>query len=269
MPGLANRRLAPIVRAAAVTFESTREFFGKKAFVSGNPVRAECFQAGEPPRAVREIRWVPQVHGIQGAHGVHEEGAHDRTSDIRVLIFGGSQGAHAINVAMVEAAAELAGRARLRLTHQTGERDVELVRAAYRAAGLQADVEPFLYDMGRQLRQADLIVCRAGSTTLAEVAAAGKAAILVPLPTATDDHQRVNAEVLVSVGAAQLLPQSDMTGAELARRILALADDRDARDRIRSRGARAGKTGRSQGDRRSFAGAGEGMNGSGPRTSSC
>ena len=117
----------------------------------------------------------------------------------RVLVFGGSQGAHAINVAMVEAAPELAaGGPRLRLTHQTGERDVEMVRAAYRQAGLQADVEPFLYDMGRQLGQADLIVCRAGATTLAEITAAGKAAILIPLPTATDDHQRKNAEALAS-----------------------------------------------------------------------
>jgi UDP-N-acetylglucosamine--N-acetylmuramyl-(pentapeptide) pyrophosphoryl-undecaprenol N-acetylglucosamine transferase len=212
VPGLTNRWLAPVVDTAAVTFEATRRFFGATAFVSGNPVRPEFFDEVESQQ---------------------ESGANDETSGVRILVFGGSQGAHAINVAMVEAAAELAaGQPRLRLTHQTGERDVEMVRGAYRAAGLQADVEPFLYDMGRQLGRADLIVCRAGATTLAELTVAGKAAILVPLPTATDDHQRKNAEALASAGAADLLPQANMTGAELARRIMALAGDREARSRM-------------------------------------
>jgi UDP-N-acetylglucosamine--N-acetylmuramyl-(pentapeptide) pyrophosphoryl-undecaprenol N-acetylglucosamine transferase len=212
VPGLTNRWLAPFVRAAAVTFDSTRTFFGAKALVSGNPVRPEFFGAGEPRR---------------------ESDTNDEHPGVRVLIFGGSQGAHAINVAMVEAAAQLAaGDPRLRLTHQTGERDVEMVDAAYRQAGLSAVVEPFLYDMGRQLGRADVIVCRAGATTLAEIAAAGKAAILVPLPTATDDHQRRNAEALASSGAADLLPQSALTGEELAGRILALAADRGRRERM-------------------------------------
>ena len=107
-----------------------------------------------------------------------------------------------------------------------------MVRAAYRQAGLQADVEPFLYDMGRRLGQADVVVCRAGATTLAEIAAAGKAAILIPLPSATDDHQRRNAEVLESAGAAELLLQADLTGAVLAERIAALAGDPERRQRM-------------------------------------
>jgi UDP-N-acetylglucosamine--N-acetylmuramyl-(pentapeptide) pyrophosphoryl-undecaprenol N-acetylglucosamine transferase len=212
VPGLTNRWLARFVMAAAVTFDSTRAFFGAKAFVSGNPVRPEFFAAS----------------------GSHQESAHDdQTSVTRVLVFGGSQGAHAINVAMVEAASRLAaGSPPLRLVHQTGERDVELVRTAYREAGLQADVEPFLFDMGRQLRHADLVVCRAGATTLAEIAAAGKAAILIPLPTATDDHQRRNAEAVAGAGAAELLLQADATGAVLAARVLALAGDADRRRRM-------------------------------------
>jgi UDP-N-acetylglucosamine--N-acetylmuramyl-(pentapeptide) pyrophosphoryl-undecaprenol N-acetylglucosamine transferase len=213
VPGLTNRLLARFVRAAAVTFDSTRAFFGPKAFVSGNPVRPEFI----------------------GAAGPGKESGIDAGSDhgARLLVFGGSQGAHAINMAMVEAAAELAaGDSHLRLTHQTGERDVEVVRAAYRQAGLAADVEPFLYDMGRQLGQADVIVCRAGATTLAEITAAGKAAILIPLPTATDDHQRRNAEALASAGAAELLLQAEMTGHALAQRILALVRDVDRRSRI-------------------------------------
>jgi UDP-N-acetylglucosamine--N-acetylmuramyl-(pentapeptide) pyrophosphoryl-undecaprenol N-acetylglucosamine transferase len=212
VPGLTNRLLARVVKAAAVTFDSTQAFFGSKAFVSGNPVRPEFFAAAGPNQ---------------------ESALDDQATVTRVLVFGGSQGAHAINVAMVEAAARLAaGGSHLRLTHQTGERDVEMVRAAYRQAGVQADVEPFLYDMGRQLRSADLIVSRAGATTLAEIAAAGKAAILVPLPTATDDHQRKNAEALAAAGAADVVLQNDLTGALLADRILALAADRPRRLQI-------------------------------------
>jgi UDP-N-acetylglucosamine--N-acetylmuramyl-(pentapeptide) pyrophosphoryl-undecaprenol N-acetylglucosamine transferase len=136
---------------------------------------------------------------------------------------------------MVEAAAELAaGGPALHLVHQTGERDVEMVRAGYRQAGIQAEVEPFLHDMGRRIGRADLIVCRAGSTTLSEITAAGKAAVLIPLPTATDDHQRKNAEALRVAGAAEVLLQSDMTGKLLAQRIRALAADRDRRSRMAS-----------------------------------
>jgi UDP-N-acetylglucosamine--N-acetylmuramyl-(pentapeptide) pyrophosphoryl-undecaprenol N-acetylglucosamine transferase len=211
-PGLTNRLLRPFVRAAAVSFESTRRFFGEKAFVSGNPVRPEFLQAVEPLR---------------------ESGANDDASGGGILVFGGSQGAHAINLAMVEAAPRLAAVGNpLRLAHQTGERDVEMVRAAYRQAGLQAEVEPFFFDMGRRLRAADLIVCRAGATTLAEITAAGKPAILIPLPTATDDHQRRNAEALASAGAAEMLRQADATGAVLAQRISALMRDGAARQRM-------------------------------------
>ena len=212
VPGLTNRLLARVVKAAAVTFESSREFFGAKAFVSGNPVRAEF---------------------LEQAGSSRESGADD---EVRVLVFGGSQGAHAINVAMVEAAEELAAvRPHLRLTHQTGERDVEMVRAGYRRAGLAADVEPFLYDMGRRIGAADLIVCRAGATTLSEITAAGKAAILIPLPTATDDHQRKNAEALASQGAAEVLlqgAQGALTASVLANRVRTLAADPGARRRM-------------------------------------
>jgi UDP-N-acetylglucosamine--N-acetylmuramyl-(pentapeptide) pyrophosphoryl-undecaprenol N-acetylglucosamine transferase len=212
VPGLTNRLLAKVVRRAAVTFESTRAFFGDKAFVSGNPVRPEFLGRADQSR---------------------ESEAHGAEAGVGVLVFGGSQGAHAINMAMVAAAPELAASgARLRITHQTGERDVEVVRAAYAAAGLPASVEPFLYDMGRRLGQADLIVCRAGATTLAELAAAGKAALLIPLPTATDDHQRKNAEALAAAGAAEVLLQPDATGRALAGRILALAADRERRERM-------------------------------------
>jgi UDP-N-acetylglucosamine--N-acetylmuramyl-(pentapeptide) pyrophosphoryl-undecaprenol N-acetylglucosamine transferase len=112
---------------------------------------------------------------------------------------------------------------------------VEVVRTAYGAAGVQADVQPFFYDMGRRVRAADLIVCRAGATTIAEISAAAKPAILIPLPTATDDHQRRNAEVLASAGAAEMLLEPDATGAVLAGRIKALAGDQDRRARLSAR----------------------------------
>ena len=205
VPGLTNRLLARLVRAAAVTYESTLPYFGSKGFVAGNPVRAEF---------------------LDSAGGGDE--ARDRA--LRVLIFGGSQGAHAINVACVEAAPKLAASARpLAVTHQTGESDVALVREGYERAGLAARVEPFLFEMHREMSAADLVVCRAGASTLAEVTAAGKPAILVPLPTATDDHQRQNARLLAEAGAAELIEQRELTGERLAATMLALAGDADRR----------------------------------------
>jgi UDP-N-acetylglucosamine--N-acetylmuramyl-(pentapeptide) pyrophosphoryl-undecaprenol N-acetylglucosamine transferase len=206
-PGLTNRLLSRIVRTAAVTYEDSLATFGGKAFVAGNPVRAEFFAPS----------------GVAPAAG-------GRT---RVLVFGGSQGAHAINVAMAEAAPALAAAAPgVDVTHQTGERDLAMVREAYAAAGLAARVEPFLYEMDREMRAADVIVCRAGATTLAELTAAGRAAILIPLPTATDDHQRKNADALVRQGAARMVDQKELTGARLAEELLTLARDGGARERM-------------------------------------
>ena len=209
VPGLTNRILSRVVSAAAVTFDSTVSFFGRRGFVAGNPVRPEFLAA---------------------AGADHEERPSDgresaETRRPRVLIFGGSQGAHAINMAMVEAAPRLAADGGVDITHQTGERDVELVRTAYRNAGLAARVEPFLDAMDREMKRADLIVSRAGSTSIAELTAVGRAAILIPLPTAADDHQTKNAEVLARAGAAELLAQRDLTGAVLADRMLGLARD--------------------------------------------
>jgi UDP-N-acetylglucosamine--N-acetylmuramyl-(pentapeptide) pyrophosphoryl-undecaprenol N-acetylglucosamine transferase len=214
VPGFTNRTLARFVTAAAVTFDSTVAFFGRRGFVAGNPVRPE-FLADDG--------------------GAHPAGG----APPRVLIFGGSQGAHAINVAMVEAAPGLAAHGGgMAITHQTGERDLALVRNAYRDAGLEARVEPFLYEMDREMKRADLLVCRAGATTIAEFTAAGKPAVLIPLPTAADDHQRKNAEVLARAGAAELIEQKDLTGPLLAERIVALAADAGRREAM-ARAARA------------------------------
>jgi UDP-N-acetylglucosamine--N-acetylmuramyl-(pentapeptide) pyrophosphoryl-undecaprenol N-acetylglucosamine transferase len=219
VPGLTNRLLAPFVRAAAVSFQSTSAFFGAKAFLSGNPVRPDVLKAAT-------FRDASRVGG-------------DAAIGTTLLVFGGSQGAHAINVAMVEGAGALkAALPDLRLVHQTGERDLAAVREAYRTARLAAEVEPFFDDLPRRLALSDLVVCRAGATTLAEITAMGACAILVPLPTATDDHQRQNALALAASGGAEVLLQPDLTGRALVDRIVRLAGD-GARRRHLSEAARA------------------------------
>jgi UDP-N-acetylglucosamine--N-acetylmuramyl-(pentapeptide) pyrophosphoryl-undecaprenol N-acetylglucosamine transferase len=113
----------------------------------------------------------------------------------------------------------------LRIVHQTGERDVEMVRAAYAAAGVQAEVQPFIHAMAEAMAAADVLVCRAGAATIAEVAAAGRAAIFIPFPQAADDHQRRNAEAFVRAGAGEMIVQAELTGEKLARTILELLAD--------------------------------------------
>jgi UDP-N-acetylglucosamine--N-acetylmuramyl-(pentapeptide) pyrophosphoryl-undecaprenol N-acetylglucosamine transferase len=222
MPGLTNRLLARVVDGAAVTYQESARFFGSKAFVSGNPVRPEFFQN----------EGAYGHHGDESSRGRDEDSAVSPSRTARVLVFGGSQGAHAINVAMVEAAPRLAAEPRVAITHQTGERDLEVVRDSYRRAGLEARVEPFLFAMDREMKAADLVVCRAGATTIAELTAAGRAAILVPLPTATDDHQRKNALALVRQGAAHMLDQRELSGDRLAAEIVAFADNAEERRQV-------------------------------------
>ena len=196
LPGFTNRVLARFVDGAAVTFEKALPFFRGKGIVTGNPVRHEFF--GIPPRS--------------------------RTaSAFSILIFGGSQGARGINLAVIESLTYLdAHKAVLRMTHQTGEHDYDMVRDAYLNAGWDADVRRYITDMVTEFARADLVISRAGATTCAELAAAGKAAIMIPLPTAADDHQRKNAEALESVGAARMILQKDLTGELLANEITLL-----------------------------------------------
>ena len=207
LPGITNRLLAPFVTAAAVSHEHVLPHFYGKGFVSGNPVRAGFFDPVPPPTA--------------------------RCAEVRLLVLGGSQGAHPINVAMMAAAPLLVGASiPFVVAHQTGERDHGAVRQVYADAGLTARVEPFLEQMADAMRDADVVVCRAGATTLAEIAAVGRAALLVPLPGSADEHQRLNADVLVRAGAADLVPQARMTGALLAERLLQLAGDGARRQRM-------------------------------------
>ncbi|MEP6924148.1 MAG: undecaprenyldiphospho-muramoylpentapeptide beta-N-acetylglucosaminyltransferase [Pyrinomonadaceae bacterium] len=195
LPGFTNRQLARFVDKAAVTFPEAAKFFPGKAVVTGNPVRREFFDI---PVKARD------------------------NSSFCLLAFGGSQGARAINQALVAALPHLeAERNRLKIVHQTGEPDFETVKKGYENAGWRdkADVTKYISDMNAEFAKTDLIICRAGATTCAELAAAGKAAIMIPLPTAADDHQRKNAEALRDAGAAKMILQRDLIGTRLANEI--------------------------------------------------
>jgi UDP-N-acetylglucosamine--N-acetylmuramyl-(pentapeptide) pyrophosphoryl-undecaprenol N-acetylglucosamine transferase len=198
MPGFTNRVLARFADTAALSFEEAKKYCRGKGQVTGNPVRRDF--AALKKKA--------------------------RTEQLHILIFGGSQGAHAINVAMVEALPLLATKkAHLAITHQTGDKDFESVKKGYEAAGFsEADVRPFILDMANQFERADLLICRSGATTAAEVAAAGKAAIFIPFPFAADDHQRKNAEAFERAGAGRLIVQKELTPAKLAEELLRLIE---------------------------------------------
>ena len=214
VPGATNRILSHVVEAAAVTYDTALPYFKGKGFVSGNPVRPQFFAVPSPGETDR---------------------ARARAGRPHLLVLGGSQGAHAINAAMADAAADLAAAPQpLSVTHQAGEQDLDMVRDAYRRAGLQARVEAFLDAVYQEMGEADLVVCRAGATTLAELAASGRPAILVPLPSAADGHQWKNAEVLTKAGAADRLDQASLSGQELARRVIALVSDEPRRTRMAS-----------------------------------
>ena len=193
-PGMANRVLGPLASRVFLAFESAAGAFAlSNVRVVGSPIRREFL---EP--------W-GDAFGNGG----------DRPPVL--LIFGGSQGARAINQAMIEAVPHLMElRDRVEIIHQTGETDRARVDAAYQGAGFRAQVVPFLFDMPQRLRSATLVVARAGAMTLAELTVSGKAAILIPLPHAIHDHQTRNARVLESVGAALVVPQAELSGERLA-----------------------------------------------------
>jgi UDP-N-acetylglucosamine--N-acetylmuramyl-(pentapeptide) pyrophosphoryl-undecaprenol N-acetylglucosamine transferase len=194
LPGWTNRRLARFVNRAAVSFEESRRYFRGKAVVTGNPVRREFF---EIPIKKRD------------------------PTRFSLLIFGGSQGARAINFGMLESLQRLGDlKNTLQITHQTGPTDLETVRAGYSAAGWdQSMVRPYIEDMVTAFAAADLVICRAGATTTAELMAAGKAAVMIPFPFAADDHQRKNAEALEQAGAARMILQQALSGERLAETI--------------------------------------------------
>jgi UDP-N-acetylglucosamine--N-acetylmuramyl-(pentapeptide) pyrophosphoryl-undecaprenol N-acetylglucosamine transferase len=198
IPGLANRVLGKWVDFAAVTDERTQSYFGNRAVVTGNPIRPEFKSIG------------PKTH----------------VAPYTILVFGGSQGAQSINRAVIEALDSLGDlKDRLRFVHQTGEKQLDEVRRVYAEKGFQADVRTFFDKFHEQYASADLIVARSGATTVAEIKAAGRAAILVPFPFATDDHQTKNARAMADEHAAILISNADLNGRRLADTIRELFAD--------------------------------------------
>ncbi len=206
-PGATNRLLAARVDAVCVPSEEARERLGGRGIVTGNPVRDDVATIGDAPGGAR----------------------------LSILVFGGSRGASSLNRAMIEALPDLAAmNPPPRIVHQTGEDEYAEVSRAY--AGYpdeQSEAHVFLHDMPARLAAADLVVCRAGALTIAELAASGRPAVLVPYPYAADDHQRLNAEAVEARGAAIVVLDRALDGLALARHVRALDADRE---RLRAMG---------------------------------
>lgn len=200
--GFTNRSLAPLAREVLTAFPAA--LAGRpRVRVIGNPVRADI--AGLPAPAARFAT---------------------RFGPLRVLVVGGSLGARRLNESMPRALHLLAAQAdapRFTVRHQAGDKLIGMAREAYAQAAVEGDVTPFIADMAEALGWADLVVCRAGALTIAELAAAGVASVLVPYPHAVDDHQTHNARFLVDAGAAQLIADADLTAERLAATLQALA----------------------------------------------
>ncbi|MCG6908973.1 MAG: undecaprenyldiphospho-muramoylpentapeptide beta-N-acetylglucosaminyltransferase [Deltaproteobacteria bacterium] len=223
LPGITNRWLSHIADRLYLSFPETKGIrTGKKALVTGNPVRREFFAATPPLEQAGET----------GANAAKA---------LTVLVVGGSQGAHGINLAMRSALTFMEGRHRLHVIHQTGSDDVETMQKAYAESGVSSTVKAFFTDMAQQYRRADLIICRAGATTVAEVTVLGKAVIFIPYPHAADDHQRLNAESMVAAGAAELILEKNLTGERLAGRIQHYAGSPDLLARMGHRASMLGR----------------------------
>jgi UDP-N-acetylglucosamine--N-acetylmuramyl-(pentapeptide) pyrophosphoryl-undecaprenol N-acetylglucosamine transferase len=196
-PGFTNKSLARISTHIATGYEISAQTWGAKAVVTGCPVRPEFLTIAQR---------IPQ-------------------KPLRVLITGGSQGALPVNRAFVDAMDFLATRKNeMSIVHQTGERDYDAVRTAYARHEILAEVVPFLANMPERFEWADIIVCRAGAITAAEVAAAGRAAIFIPFGRATDSHQLRNAQEMAKQGAGRVITEAELTGERLSKEIFALLD---------------------------------------------
>ncbi len=199
IPGLANRVLARLADRVMVAFPGALE----GAEWTGNPVRAEIAALPEP--AARFA---------------------GRAGPLRLLVVGGSLGAQALNEALPKALGQIVEPGRPRVVHQSGERHLEALRAGYAAAGVEGELVAFIDDMARRYAEADLVICRAGAITVAELSAGGMASVLVPYPHAVDDHQSANARYLADRGAAILLPQRELTPDSLCRLLQRLDRER-------------------------------------------
>ncbi|MGE0546539.1 MAG: undecaprenyldiphospho-muramoylpentapeptide beta-N-acetylglucosaminyltransferase [Kofleriaceae bacterium] len=209
IPGLTNKILGKLAKAVFISFDQTRRFFAPaKVTLSGNPIRRDL--------VAKLLAATPH--------------ATDHT--IHVLVCGGSQGAVAVNQLAADALATLSREAAVSIVHQTGERDLESTTKRYRDAGVTADCRAFIKDMATAYQRADVIVGRAGATTVAELAIAGKPAVLIPYPFAADNHQELNAKEMAEHGAALMLRQAGLTADQLANELRPLVLEPETRARM-------------------------------------
>lgn len=202
IPGLTNKILGKLVRKVFLSFEESRRFFvAEKVVMSGNPVRRQLAAALLAAQPATEER--PPC----------------------VLVCGGSLGAVAVNQLAAEALSALAKQRPLRIVHQTGATGYDDTVARYRAADVAAECSAFIKDMASVYRQADLIIARAGATTVAELAIAGKPAIFIPYPFAADNHQEINAKEMAEAGAALMFRQAELTADKLGQAVAPLLED--------------------------------------------
>lgn len=213
VPGLANRLLAKFAQAVCITYQESMAFFPKhKTFLTGNPIR-ERIMKGSRVSAIK-------IFGLE-------------SGKFTVFIFGGSRGASSINKAAVEALQYLLDvRDDLQFLHQTGEKDYEFVRDAYRSYGFKGTVTPFVFQMAEAYVVSDLVIARAGATTLAELTALGKASILIPYPFAAGGHQEFNAKKLERMQAATVVLDRDLGGEMLASHIREMFVNYDKREKM-------------------------------------
>ena len=216
-PGMANKWLGKIADKVAVSYKESKQFFSKKKVeVTGNMIHEKLCQPREefPPP-------LKQPFGV--------------------LILGGSQGAHSINMAMVEALDLLSDRKeRLDITHQTGDADYENVKKQYAAKGFSANVMSFVTDMPVRYRLASLVICRSGATTLAEITAAGRVSFLIPFPYAANNHQEHNARIIETAGAGEVILDKEISGERIAKSIKKAMDEPENLQRMENNSYRLG-----------------------------
>ena len=201
LPGITNRMLSRLADRIYVSFDNIPTGFNpKKVLYTGNPVRREILQFSSNQK-VGEIDDSPQPRPFT------------------LLILGGSQGAHSINIAVLDAIDKIKDKDKFFFIHQTGPKDETILRTAYERYGVSCRVQAFFNDMDRQYQNADLVICRAGATTVAEIKAVGKGAIFIPFPFAADNHQVLNARSLENAGAAEIILEKGLNGNALAERI--------------------------------------------------
>jgi UDP-N-acetylglucosamine--N-acetylmuramyl-(pentapeptide) pyrophosphoryl-undecaprenol N-acetylglucosamine transferase len=207
LPGITNRIIGKFARRVHVSFEESLNFFSAKIVrMSGNPVRRTIIGARER-RALKK--------------------ASEATPKFTLLVAGGSQGARNVNRAMMDALAFIGNKENLHVIHQTGSTDCNMVREAYERQGISAEVAAFYTDMDVKYERADLVICRAGATTLSEITVMGLPSILIPFPFAADNHQVKNARSLSDRNAAEMIEEKDLTGELLAGRLMYYRENPD------------------------------------------